>query len=332
MTDPAASPPRLYLAPMKGLTDHVFRRVFAEHWSGLDAAVAPFISSRRDKKIKPAHVRDVLPENNRHLPVFPQILSNTAGDFVTLANYFHDLGHGIVNWNLGCPFPTVVRKSRGAGLLPDTDRIEAFLEAALPRLRGSLSIKTRLGWDSPEELQRLLPIFNRYSLAELIVHPRLGRQRYEGRVDLDAFARVAAETSCPVVYNGDIRTVNDFVVLSRRFPGVDRWMIGRGCLSAPFLPHLLKTGGDGDISNNLPKMKQFHDALLAAYSARLSGPAHVLNKMKGFWRYYGLSFLDCDQYLKKILKAPRPQQYTETVERFFASGPRLRPLAERNGF
>ena len=115
------------MAPIKGLTDHLFRTVFAEHFGGFDMAIAPFISSKRDHTFKPKYVKDVLPENNTTLPIIPQILSNVAEDFTALANYLFDLGYGSVNWNLGCPSRTVTGKKRGAGMLPHTDLIRTFL-------------------------------------------------------------------------------------------------------------------------------------------------------------------------------------------------------------
>lgn len=317
MTDTSDRPPfLLYLAPMKGFTDQVFRNVFAAHWTGLDVAVAPFISSRRDRKIKPAHLKDVLLENNTRLPVIPQILSNTAEDFAAMANCLYDLGHPVANLNLGCPFPTVTKKKRGAGLLPHTDRITAFLDQAVPVLKGRMSIKIRLGWDSPDDLSRLLPVFRQYPLAELIVHPRLAVQRYEGSVDLETFEQMIPEVTCHLVYNGDIRILDDFKRLSARFPTIDRWMIGRGCLENPFLPAIIKAGASA-MPDKISRMKAFHDDLFEAYSQALYGPAPVFNKMKGFWQYYAVTFNDSPRIMKKIKKSRHPEEYLAQAARFF---------------
>ena len=89
------------MAPLKGFTDHIFRNAFADHFGGVDLAVAPFLSSKGDRVMKKKYVRDVLPENNIRMPVIPQILSKNADDFTFLANYLYDLGYQTVNWNLG---------------------------------------------------------------------------------------------------------------------------------------------------------------------------------------------------------------------------------------
>jgi tRNA-dihydrouridine synthase B len=307
---------QLYMAPMKGFTDCVFRQVFAEHFQGFDLAIAPFIASKRDCTVRRRHVRDVWPENNTRLAVVPQILSKVASDFAAMANYLYDMGYDTVNWNLGCPSPMVASKKRGAGLLPHTDRIDTFLEDALSVMKGRLSLKLRLGWQTHAEIFRLLPVLNCYPLKEVIIHPRTGRQAYEGGVDLDAFEECLPLIKHPVVYNGDIRTLEDFQQASRRFADVGRWMIGRGFLADPFLPDIIKTGQDR-IEGKLQTLQQFHEALFHAYAGRLKGPSHLLKKMKGVWRYLALSFEPFDRTLKKMKKTTRPEQYLDLVNRFF---------------
>lgn len=312
----------LYMAPMKGFTDHMFRRAFADHFGGFDLAVAPFIASKKDNRIRRKYVKDVLPENNTRLPVIPQILSKSARDFSRLANYLYDMGYGTVNWNLGCPSPKVAAKKRGSGMLPYTDRIDAFLDEAIPRLKGTLSIKIRLGWQSRQELLRLLPLVNHYPLAEIIIHPRTGMQGYDGVVNLEAFEQCRAIIEHPVVYNGDIRTHEDFRRLSQQFDGLGRWMIGRGFLADPFLPLIIKRGRD-DIEDKILIIKQFHGALFDAYSHALDGPAHVLNKMKGLWCYFSLPFDPFEKTLETIKKTTRPEKYLDRVNQFFESEAKL---------
>ncbi len=311
------------MAPMKGFTDHLFRRAFAEHFGGFDLAVAPFITTKQGYRIRRKYVKDVLPENNTCLPVIPQILSKTAGDFIVLANYLYDLGYNTVNWNLGCPYPMVANKQRGSGMLPYTDRIQTFLDKVIPELRGTLSIKMRLGWKDKTDIFKLLPTIEPYPLSEIIIHPRTGLQRYEGLVDLDAFKTCLTMTHHPVVYNGDIRTVDDFWRLFQRFDRVHAWMIGRWCIADPFLPGCI-TGSSEDIPDTLYRMQQFHEALFEAYSHVFEGPSHVMNKMKGLWRYFSLSFKDCKKSVKKITKTRKPERYLERVNRFFETEAQLR--------
>ena len=310
------------MAPLKGLTDHLFRTAFAEHFGGFDLAIAPFISSKRDHIFKPKYVRDVLPENNTALPVIPQILSNAAEDFTALSNYLFDLGYESVNWNLGCPSRTVTSKKRGAGMLPHTDLIRTFLDDAFSRIKGKISVKLRLGWTSSDDIFRLLPILNQYPLEVVIIHPRTGIQQYEGEIDLSAFEHCLSILKHPVVYNGDIRTYNDFKRLSRRFESVSQWMIGRGCFADPFLPTVIRTG-DTEVPDRIQIMKRFHDDLFEKYNRVLHGPSHLLNRMKGIWRYLSFSLKGSENFTKRINKAQRPDQYVDLVNHFFETEAQL---------
>jgi tRNA-dihydrouridine synthase len=304
------------MAPIKGLTDHLFRTAFTKHFGGFDLAVAPFISSKRDQTFKPKYVRDVLPENNTALPVIPQILSNVGEDFAVLANYLFDLGHDSVNWNMGCPSRTVTSKKRGAGMLPHTDLIRAFLDDAFSEIKGTISIKMRLGWSSADDIFRLSPVLNQYPMKAVIIHPRTGMQQYEGEVDLSTFEQCLSILKHPVVYNGDIRTYDDFERLSHRFKNVNQWMIGRGCIADPFLPTAIRTG-DTKVPNRIQAIKRFHDDLFEEYRKVLQGPSHLLNRMKGIWRHLSYSFKDCEDAMKSIRKTQKPDQYLDRLNRFF---------------
>ena len=308
--------PLLYMAPLKGFTDQFFRNAYADHFEGFDLAVAPFITTQKGCRLKKKHVKDVLPENNTRLPVVPQILSNAAADFVSLANFLYDLGYETVNWNLGCPYPMVANKKRGSGLLPHSEMIAKFLDKVIPGLQGRLSIKTRLGWRCKDELSNLIPLFNHYPLEEVVIHPRTGLQRYDGAVDLQAFIECRRRLRHPVVYNGDIRSHADFLKLSQQVTGISRWMIGRGCIANPFLPEVIKKGPD-EARDKLKRLKSFHEALFMAYANALDGPSHLLNKMKGLWRYYSLMFKANPKTMKKIKKATKPEHYLNLVNLFF---------------
>jgi tRNA-dihydrouridine synthase B len=218
----------LILAPLRGFTDAVFRNAFQRHFQGVDEAVAPFVTSIKGRRIKASHLLDLKPLDNRLMPVVPQILSNHEDEFIRLANTLFDLGYPEINWNLGCPYPMVAKKMRGSGLLPYPDVIDRMLEKILGRFEGRLSIKTRLGRFCADEMDRIIPVFNRYPLARIIVHPRTGVQMYAGTVDLDAFESCLVKISHPVVYNGDIHNLDGYRAMEARFEGVSGWMVGRG--------------------------------------------------------------------------------------------------------
>lgn len=319
--------PKLCLAPIRGITDAVFRNAFSKHFGGFDVAVAPFIATQKGRRVKPSVLKDVLPERNSGMPVVPQLLSKDPDAFVIFANALFDLGYETINWNLGCPFPMVANKQRGSGLLPFPDKIEAFLDKTLSVIPNTLSVKIRLGRNDVNEVFHLMPIFNQYPLTEIIIHPRTGKQMYDGKTDLETFEKCLPLSAHPVVYNGDITDLEIFRTLCGRFKKINCWMIGRGALYNPFLPGAIKK--DAEIpedtcpesrtpdTTKYQAMKRFHDELLNEYSLLLSGPSHLLRRMKGFWKYLALPYENSGKIRKKIFKTNKIGRYEELVACFF---------------
>ncbi len=308
---------KLILAPLQGFTDVTYRNVFSDHFKGLDEALAPFLSTMGQKRLKPSRIKDVDPENNKKLFVVPQILGNVPQDFIFLANHLFAMGHKKINWNLGCPHSKIAKKLRGSGLLCHPDKIDAFLDAVLPNLSNTLSVKIRLGRKSDQEISKLLPVFDKYPLDEIILHPRTGVQMYTGTSDHDAFENAISNSRHSFTYNGDITDLTSFNVVQNRFSNIHRFMIGRGMLSNPFLAEDIK-----EIVNQtdrIQRLKNFHDDLLENYKKIFSGPGHLTGRMKGFWTYLGPSFQDSAKPLKKILKSGSMTTYLQRVDNFFTT-------------
>jgi tRNA-dihydrouridine synthase B len=311
----------IYLAPVQGITDRIYRNLFPVYFKGVDVAIAPFISS--SKKMKPVNnlLREFYPDNNTGIPTIPQIMSSVPTDFTQLANRLYDIGYGTVNWNLGCPFPMVVKKGRGAGMLCYPDRIESFLTKTMPDIKPKLSIKLRIGLKYPDEVLQLIPIFNQYPLEELIIHPRTGVQMYEGKVDLDIFGQCLDLSKHRIVYNGDIDSLEKLEMLSLRFGSIKRWMIGRGLIGNPFLAEKIKFHTEKPYAEKIKIMRAFHDNLFAEYSKILSGPSHITNKMKEIWTYMAGFFENGEKIRKKINKTHHRDNYIDIVNKVFSETP-----------
>lgn len=307
----------IYLAPVQGITDRIYRNLFPVYFKGVDLAIAPFIPSVKKMKAENKLLSEFYPDRNTGIPTIPQILSSNPADFTMLANRLYDMGYGTINWNLGCPFPMVVKKGRGAGMLCHPDRIESFLEKTLPDLKPKLSIKLRIGLKYPDEVLQLIPIFNRFTLEELIIHPRTGMQMYEGKVDLDIFEQCLGLSKHRIVYNGDIDSPEKLAMLAQRFGSIDRWMIGRGLIGNPFLAEKIKFNTEKPYDEKIKIMRAFHDNLFDEYSKILSGPAHITNKMKEIWTYMGGFFENGKKIQKRIWKTHHRDNYVDVVNKIF---------------
>jgi len=307
----------IYLAPVQGITDRIYRNLFPLYFKGVDVAIAPFISS--SKKMKPVNnlLREFYPDKNTGIPTIPQIMSSNPDDFTMLANALYDIGYSSVNWNLGCPFPMVMKKGRGAGMLCYPAKIESFLEKTMSAIKPNLSIKLRIGLKYPDEVLQLIPIFNQYPLEELIIHPRTGMQMYKGEVDLDMFEQCLNLSKHRVVYNGDIDSFEKYKMLSLRFGSIKRWMIGRGLIGNPFLAEKIKFDTEKPYDEKIKIMRSFHDHLFAEYLKILSGPAHITNKMKEIWTYMANFFENGEKIRKRINKTHHRDNYVDVVNKVF---------------
>ena len=296
------SPPalRLILAPIHGITDAVYRQTFARCFGGFNRAVAPFIQLRQGQALRPGDLRQLASENNREPKTVPQVLTNHADTFSAALLELNALGYDEVNWNLGCPEATVAGRGRGAGLLPHPERIAAILEQVLSQSPVKLSVKLRLGYQEPDEFLAVFDVLNRFSLSEVILHPRTAAQMYEGPVDLERTGRALALCRHPLVYNGDITTPAGFCELRNRFPEIAGWMIGRGALANPFLPLQIKGAALPEPAEYRRRLGEFHRQLLEGYRTWLNGPAHLLAKMKEHWDYLALPFADSRLVLTRL--------------------------------
>lgn len=302
----------LILAPMQGLTELMFRKVYHQCFPGaFDYAVSPFLSLTHGNLADAwKKIDDVLPQDNQDsLPVIPQILGKEPLEFVGLANRLYEIGYNEVNWNIGCPMRRVTAKHRGSGILPYPNEIRSILEQVVPRLQPRLSIKMRLGLNSPQEIFAIIPILNDYPLANVTIHPRTGRQQYGGQVDLDTFEEVLPLLRHPVVYNGDICTAADYRRLRQRFPQIADYMIGRGVLYDPLLPMRIRTA-DENGENDLAQTEHFIRTLLNAINEGDVREVSKMRKTKEYWCLIRRSLPITEQQASTVLHA---QDYGSTI-------------------
>ena len=309
-----------YFAPMEGITGYIHRNVHHSLFPGISKYFTAFIAPGQKGKFSAREKNDILPDHNRGICTVPQLLTNNPQDFITTAMKLGEMGYREINLNLGCPSRTVVTKYRGSGFLAKPGELDAFFAEVFSACGGEgslgemqISVKTRLGVEEPEEFFRLLDIYNKYPLKELIIHPRTQRDFYSGPVHMDLFAYGAEHSRCPVCYNGDIRTGEDMRALEERFPALDRVMIGRGLLVDPAL-HLQLQGGR---MPDKAALRTFHDRIYDWYRQEMPGARPVLFKMKELWAYMGQLFEDGRRPLKKIRKAERTEAYEAAVEELF---------------
>ena len=293
---------------MQGLTEVLFRRSYEQCFPhAIACAVSPFISLTHGNLADAwKKIGDVLPENNEHsIAVVPQVLGREADEFVQLANRLAAVGHGEVNWNIGCPMRRVAGKHRGSGILPYPDEIRAILDHVVPRLQGiRLSVKMRLGHVDRNEIFRIIPILNAYPLASVTIHPRTGKQQYTGAVDLDTFGRALEQLRHPVIYNGDLCTSGDCAAIRNRFPQVADLMIGRGILYDPLLPLKIAGVDVGTAEQQRRHARLFVDTLYTNILTACPCDEARIRKIKEYWTLLYRSLGLTEATARHLLHAP----------------------------
>lgn len=318
------------LAPIMGITNSSYRNAFHKYFGGMSKYYAPFVSAVNTNVENPNLLKDLQPAKNRTLinsciEMIPQILSCDGVLMRRLIIQMSALGYNEVNWNIGCPFPTVTRKKRGSGILPYPDLIDKVLNEAMKDIPCKLSIKMRLGLNDENEFCNVLKVISQYPVSELIIHPRTGKQAYSGKPNLELFAEAAALYGKHVAYNGDIFDDENFFHIKKMFPDVTHFMLGRGALSDPFLVHRLCGNEDFPDDTKIRILHDFHDEIFNSFDVSLGSvnkdidnkPAGLCHKMKGFWEYAAVHLKNSEVFIKKIHRTKNVRQYLETVERYF---------------
>jgi tRNA-dihydrouridine synthase len=307
----------LLSSPLQGFTDYRFRNAFQHYFGGIDTFYSPYIKLNGKLAIKGSYERDILPENNTTLEVIPQIITNDAEEFLFVANYVQQLGYKELNWNLGCPYPMVAKCGMGSGLISNTSQIEHILKRVHTETDIIVSMKMRMGYENPTEILDVFPILEQYPIKNIAIHARIGKQLYKGGVDLDSFQKCLDHTNHKIYYNGDITSVEKLRMMQERFPSIDHWMIGRGLISDPFLPSMIKNNTTEYPKNRLEIFESFHDTIYHDYDAYLSGPTPIRMKMLGFWEFFSESFSNPQKTFKKIKKAGNSKNYEAAVKEIF---------------
>lgn len=304
----------LISSPLQGFTDYRFRNAHYKLFGGIDTYYAPYIRLNGKFEIKPIYHRDLIKKNNFVNELIPQVMTNSKEEFLFVADYVKQLEYTELNWNLGCPYPMVVNRCMGSGLINDFNKIDEILDYVHSKTDITVSMKMRLGYEENSEILKALPALDKYPIKNIGIHARLGKQLYKGGVDLDGFERCIDNTKHTIFYNGDITSLEVFQQLKKRFTTINHWMIGRGLIANPFLPMMLKNE-----SNQLPvdfiiPFKKFHNTLLEQHTEALSGDKHVIMKMSSYWNYFEELFPNEKREIKKIKKAKSLDVYSNLVE------------------
>lgn len=293
----------LMLAPMQGVTNRILRRLFID-WVRPDVVFTEFVRvSRVDRKRISASDRlEIAPIGD--VPLVVQLIGYGAVELTEAAHLLVDAGVEHVNLNLGCPFGRTTSGLTGGNLLRSPENLPEILNGLRAAVPGSLSVKIRSGYDNPNQIFDLLPLFESVGIDFLILHPRTVVQKYSGQADHAISKKVIKSTQLPVIANGDINTTafGQQLQTDAKPAGL---MLGRGAIADPLLFKRLR--GDALSEPGLDERRQILgqllNGLLPGYSETFCGETQVLSKLKGVMTAMEVPELQEDiRRLKKIKK------------------------------
>lgn len=303
---------QIHFAPLQGYTDYEYRCIHARYCGGVDAYYTPFIRWEKDG-VRNKDIKDLMPENNEGLHLIPQIICSDTDEFNRLSDVIQEMGYGEIDVNMGCPAPMQTKQKRGSGILPYPDAVQALLNEMTKRPEVRFSVKMRLGLEDPHEWKVLTHMLNSSCLRHLTLHPRIGRQMYKGEVDMDSFHDVYDAIRIPIIYNGDVTTMEQVACLSEKFPNLYGIMIGRGLLARPTLARESILAKEITMGERMDILLQMHQDMLDYCTRKYKVDSQILLHIHAFWEYQEGQLER--KIWKRIMKAGNMKNYLEAIRK-----------------
>jgi nifR3 family TIM-barrel protein len=286
MTELLRSSP-VRLAPMAGLTNVPFRQIAIRCGSG-------FTTNEEidaDALYRGSATAEAMARNAPSLGVVAmQLLGNSAETLVPAAHRLLEAGADIIDINMGCPVPKVVRRGKGAALMRDIVATGRLLSALRRELDVPLTIKIRGGWNDHEpNAVEVAMMAQDVGVDAITVHPRTRAQQFGGRAPWDVIRQVVEAVDIPVTGNGDVTSIEE----ARRMmaeTGCAAVMIGRGALGRPWVFDVAHAGLEAGarMAYEVSIVSAHLDAIEQQFS-----PHDALVQMKKHLAQYSVGWPEC---------------------------------------
>lgn len=235
----------VYLAPMEGVTDGVFRRICKEY--GADIVVSEFISSDAlSREVEKSFRKMAFTDGER--PFGVQIFGGTEEALTAAARLAAAQNPDFIDINWGCPVKKIVSKGAGAAILQDIPKMVRLTEAVVKAVDLPVTVKTRLGWESADKpIVEVAERLQDVGIQAIAIHGRTRAQQYGGEADWSLIGAVKANPrmAIPVIGNGDIDSAEKALAYRERY-GVDAVMVGRAAIGNPWIFQQIKALRNGE--------------------------------------------------------------------------------------
>ena len=235
----------LLLAPMAGITDRAFRIICEKFGPGL---VCTEMISAKGLYYDDSKTKQLLNMKDEKHPIAVQIFGSDIQSMGYAAEYISKYAD-IIDINMGCPAPKVVKNGDGSKLLLDLDKAKLIIEEVVRKSNVPVTVKFRKGWDNNNIVAvEMAKIAEQAGASAITIHGRTRSEFYSGVADWEIIKKVKESVKIPVIGNGDIKNASDAKKIFDQ-TGVDGIMIGRGTLGNPWIFEQIKSELNNEVFN-----------------------------------------------------------------------------------
>jgi len=303
---------RVVSAPMAGITDKAYRIMAASFGCGLN-----FSEMISDQALIHGHqkTRAMMNLDHESIPTVIQIFGSQPNNMARAAAIAEEQGAVIIDINMGCPTPKIVKNGEGAALMRDLPRARQIIRAVVRAVSVPVTVKMRKGWDdSGLTFLELCRIAEDEGVQAITLHPRTREQFFSGRADWQAIRLAKEAVRIPVIGNGDIFKAEDAGEMIRQ-TGCDAVMIGRGALGNPFLFAACAAMLEGKTPPPEPDAKQRIRTALRHFdlTEEFKGPDRAVAEMRKHLAWYIKGMPGSSQARNRINQAPTREEVSSIL-------------------
>jgi len=307
----------IFLAPMAGITDLPFRLMCKNCGAGL--VYTEMVSSKAlfygDEKTK-----QLLKSDFKEKPLAVQIFGNDLEAIKYSVKYLNDIAD-IIDINMGCPAPKIVKNGDGSKLLLDLELVKKIVEIAVNNAKVPVTVKIRKGWDNEHIVAlEVAKIIENAGASAIAIHGRTRNQFYSGEADWNIIKQIKENVHIPVIGNGDVISPETAEKMFN-YTNVDAVMIGRAAMGNPWIfreiLYYLKTGKKMDEPSNKERLETMLEHL--ELEINLKGEEVAIKEMRKYISGYTKGLKDASQFRSKINTLQTKEEVVKCSKEYFKS-------------
>ena len=306
----------LILAPMAGVTNRPFRMICKEYGAGM---VCTEMASARAMFHNDLKTKRLLNTDGEKRPISMQIFGSDEESMAYAVEYVSKIAD-IVDINMGCPAPKVVKNGDGSKLLLDLEKAESILKAVMEHSKVPVTLKIRKGWDKENIVAvEIAQIAEKVGISAITIHGRTRSEFYTGKADLDIIKQVKQSVHIPVIGNGDVID-GETAKKMFEYTGVDGIMIGRGSFGKPWIfkeiIEYLETGKKMQEPTNGEKLRimEKHIDLAVEEKGEIA-----IKELRKHIAWYTKNLKNSSEFRNSINKIETKQKLINKIEEYFKS-------------